>query len=79
MKAFQAKSFLRHWLLRVNEHSLHSPFYYRLHKKVIQTKSNQADFIPIEALRTQLLNDHTPVSIADLGAASNYFSHSKRT
>jgi predicted O-methyltransferase YrrM len=79
VNVFQVKSFLRHWLLCVNEHSLHSPFYYRFHEKVIKPKANLSEFIPIEALRSQLLNDHTPVSIADLGAASNYFSQPKRT
>ncbi|MFM8911849.1 MAG: SAM-dependent methyltransferase, partial [Flammeovirgaceae bacterium] len=79
MKAFQAKSFLRHWLLRVDEHSLHSPFFYDLYQQVINPKANNNSFAPIEELRKKLHEDHTPISVVDLGAASHHFSDKKRT
>lgn len=75
---FQIKSFLRHWLLRVDEHSIHSPFFFDLYEKVIRNKQGIPDFRDIEAVRQKLLASTTEIEVVDLGAPSHYFTGSKR-
>ena len=79
MKIYQVKSFLRHWLLRVDEHSLHSPFFYDFYKNVIKANSNTSDYTSIEELRNRLAQNHTAISVADLGATSHHFASTQRT
>lgn len=67
-KFFQAKAFLSYWLNCVDEHSLHSPFFYDFYTKVVKKKA-----LPnpeAENLRTQLLNSKRTIDINDLGAGS---------
>jgi predicted O-methyltransferase YrrM len=67
-KFFQAKAFLSYWLNCVDEHSLHSPFFYDFHTKVVKKK---AQLNPeAENLRKQLLNSTQTIDINDLGAGS---------
>ncbi|NBW39266.1 MAG: SAM-dependent methyltransferase, partial [Cytophagia bacterium] len=67
-KFFQAKAFLSYWLNGVDEHSLHSPFFYDFYTKVV--KQQPTPNIPAENLRAQLLNSHLSLPINDLGAGS---------
>jgi predicted O-methyltransferase YrrM len=76
---YSAKSFLRHWLLKVDEHSIHSPFFYDFYQKVIKAPIDLTDFAEIETTRNKLLQDPTPITVKDLGARSNHFSNSQRT
>lgn len=67
-KFFQAKAFLSYWLNCVDEHSLHSPFFYDFHTKVVKKK---AQLNPeAENLRKQLLDSTRTIDINDLGAGS---------
>lgn len=66
-----------HWLHRVNEHSLHSPFIYALYTECIK-KDVQQGFESIEALRKQLLNNHKLIEIEDLGAGSRVSNGTQR-
>ncbi|MFM8739674.1 MAG: SAM-dependent methyltransferase, partial [Cytophagales bacterium] len=70
---------MRHWLLRVDEHSLHSPFFYDFYKNVIKANSNTSDYTSIEELRKRLAQNHTAISVADLGATSHHFASTQRT
>lgn len=64
----QVKSYVNYWLLQVDEHSLHSPFFYDFFTNVVHAK-NQA--YPIaEKLRTHLLSTQNSIDILDLGAGS---------
>lgn len=75
---YQFKSYLNHWLDAVDEHSIHSPFFFDLYarlKKSIDTKP----FDDIEETRARLLENQTLLTVQDLGSASAYFSDGQRT
>ena len=77
MNYFQVKSFFNHWLDAVDEHSIHSPFFFDFYNKVIRGESDPL-FLEIEKTRNQLLNNHTLVKVQDLGAASPHFKDENR-
>ena len=78
MSIFQAKAYLSHWLQVVDEHSIHSPFFFDFHNRVIKGKSVENDFAAIEKTREKLLNDHHEIELTDLGAKSPHFTGEKR-
>ncbi len=75
---FRVKSFLNHWLDAVDEHSLHSPFFFDFYSKVIRSKNNDDSFIEVEKTRGRLLSNHAMVQVKDLGAASPHFKSDDR-
>ena len=74
---FRIKSFINHWLDAVDEHSVHSPFFFDFYNKVIH-KKNEVDFSEIEKVRSNLLKNDTVVHVKDLGAKSPLFKNSER-
>lgn len=74
---FLAKQFLQHWLGKVNEHSLHSPFLYHLYTEVIK-KDDPTGFEEIEALANSLAGNHDSIDVLELGAGSRVDNHLKR-
>jgi len=76
---FQVKSFLNHWLDAVDEHSLHSPFFFDLFANVVRAETDPAQFVEIEKIRAKLLDNHHLLKIEDLGAPSAYFKNGTRT
>lgn len=77
-KAFQVKSYLTYWLDAVDEHSLHSPFFFDFHHKVV-TQQTIVDNTDIEILRKALLNDRRIIQVEDLGAGSQAMKGSTRS
>jgi predicted O-methyltransferase YrrM len=75
---FQIKTFLSYWLDAVDEHSLHSPFFFDFQRHVVKQKSTK-NFSAYESLRTKLKNDKRKVTVQDLGAGSRFNSNSTRT
>jgi len=67
---FQVKTFIGYWLDAVDEHSLHSPFFFDLYTKVIRTRSDELQFDSIENLRTQLLQDEKVIQRNSPGSES---------
>jgi predicted O-methyltransferase YrrM len=64
----------------VDEHSIHSPFFFDFYNKVIKKdEQDNADFTAIEEIRQKLLNNTTEVTINDLGAASPHFKKELRS
>ncbi|MBK8293165.1 MAG: hypothetical protein IPK96_21785 [Flammeovirgaceae bacterium] len=76
---FQIKSFIRHWLHVVDEHSIHSPFFFDFYEKVIRNKNKSESFEDIERVRKKLLESAMEIDVQDLGASSAYFKNEKRT
>jgi predicted O-methyltransferase YrrM len=66
---FQVKAFINHWLDAVEEHSLHSPFFFDFYDKIINTVSEE-DFSEIENIRANLLKNESIVNVNDLGSGS---------
>ncbi len=78
-KFFQIKSYFNHWLNVVDEHSIHSPFFFDLYNKVIKKADpDRSEFASIEELRANLLRNKTVVTINDLGAKSPHFKKENR-
>lgn len=67
-KIFQAKAFFKYWLNCVDEHSLHSPFFFDFYTKVVKQKITTNPIA--EKLREQLLDSTLSVNVKDLGAGS---------
>jgi predicted O-methyltransferase YrrM len=65
---FQLKSFLSYWLNSVDEHSLHSPFFYDFYTKVVKQVSPENALA--EKLRSDLLKSDLTLTLNDLGAGS---------
>jgi predicted O-methyltransferase YrrM len=74
---FQVKSFINHWLDAVDDHSIHSPFFFDFYNRVIRGKSDSS-FSEIEKTRHHLLNDHSVIKVNDLGASSPHFNTENR-
>jgi precorrin-6B methylase 2 len=67
---YQVKAYVRHWLNEVDEHSIHSPFFYDFFTKVLRGTTPENQFSALEQLRTNLLNNHTVVVVDDFGGGS---------
>lgn len=74
---FRAKAFINHWLDSVEEHSLHSPFFFDFYDKVIRGSSEE-DFSQIEGVRSKLLQNQGTIRIDDLGSGSSAKALQKR-
>jgi predicted O-methyltransferase YrrM len=68
---FRIKSFISYWLEAVDEHSLHSPFFFDLYTKYIKPLPSAEQFSHIESLRKKLLNDQREITVRDLGSGAN--------
>lgn len=77
-KFFRLKSFIAYWLSAVDEHSLHSPFFFDLYTKTLQAKDVTIDLTQIEELRIGLLRDDRTIEVTDYGSGSAHFRSSKR-
>ncbi len=75
---FKIKSYLHHWLYTVDEHSIHSPFFFDFYEKVIRNKNAIAGFNEIEQTRKKVLESTIEIELEDLGARSTHFNNEKR-
>ncbi len=76
--SFQVKSFLYHWLREVDEHSIHSPFFFDFYSKTV-VKARSVNPPGLEELRERLLANETVLSIHDFGSGAQYNMNDKRT
>jgi predicted O-methyltransferase YrrM len=75
----RSKAHLRHWLLEVDEHSIHSPFFFDFYTKVLKTAPNNDSFAKLEKLRTDLLSNSSKLTIEPAGSKTNARSLSEIT
>ncbi|MBL7871323.1 MAG: class I SAM-dependent methyltransferase [Cyclobacteriaceae bacterium] len=75
---FKIKSYLNHWLHVVDEHSIHSPYFFDFYEKVILNKNQISGFEELENVRNKLLQSTLDIEVNDLGAQSNHFKSKKR-
>jgi predicted O-methyltransferase YrrM len=73
---FQFKTYVNYWLDAVDEHSLHSPFFFDLYTKVI--KSETEEIPEIENLRATLIADNREIEVLDLGKGSKHLPGATR-
>ena len=76
-----AVKYFKHWITASNGkgHGMHSPFVFEFITKVLNDKTNYPEYEKVEALRDQLLNDHTILDVEDFGAGSMMDKKSKRS
>jgi predicted O-methyltransferase YrrM len=74
--AQQLKAFIRHWLHVVDEHSIHSPYFFDFYRNII--KGSCTPIAKIETLRTQLHNNSLEIAVEDFGAGSSVLKGAKR-
>ena len=70
---------MKHWLNTVDEHSIHSPFFFDFYTKIIMPKEAPTGVEEIERTRAKLLASKEEITIRDLGAKSAHFTTSKRS
>lgn len=76
-----AVKYFKHWIVASNGkgHGIHSPFAFEFITKVLNDESDYPAYEKVEALRDQLLNDHTILAVEDFGAGSVIDKKNKRT
>lgn len=70
---------MNHWLNTVDEHSIHSPFFFDFYTKIIMPKDAPTGVDEIEKIRAKLIASKEEITIHDLGAKSAHFNSSKRS
>lgn len=74
---FNIRSFVTHWLDAVDEHSIHSPFFFEFYKVVNdQTPIFGSD--EIEEVRNKLLNNPYPIELTELGSGKKSISKKEK-
>lgn len=74
---FRLKSYLSYWLEAVDEHSLHSPFFFDLYTTHIKLPPADKRFAEIESLRNKLLRDRRMIPVRDLGSGGQQHSQKR--
>ncbi len=65
----QVTSYIRHWLYEVDDHSVHSPYFYDLYTKIVAKK--HADDLPaLDDLRRDLEASRVVLKIEDFGSGT---------
>ncbi len=70
MSAYEAKKYLQYKLKAKNEHSIHSPFVFKLYTEVIKNKEKYYAYDELNKLRQKLLRNNEAIEVTDLGAGS---------
>jgi predicted O-methyltransferase YrrM len=70
-KFFQTQAYLSYWLDSVDEHSLHSPFYFDFYTNVVKGSALVEGFDEIERLRNKLIADFRTITVEDHGTGEN--------
>jgi predicted O-methyltransferase YrrM len=60
---------MSYWLNAVDEHSLHSPFFFDFYTNIVKRSTRDGKIQSIEKLRQELLSNKRKVTINDLGSA----------
>jgi predicted O-methyltransferase YrrM len=68
---FQFKSWLSYWLDAVDEHSLHSPFFFDFYTRVIKARPEEDSNPAFEKLRKKLVSDQRQIQVTDFGTGSS--------
>jgi predicted O-methyltransferase YrrM len=70
---FTIRSFITYWLDAVDDHSIHSPFFFEFYN-VVQDKTPVWGADEIEDVRTKLLNNPFPIEVTEMGSGTQPIS-----
>lgn len=76
---FQFKSFITYWLDAVNQHSLHSPFFFDFYSRILKGNSVVEKTEAIENIRAAFRKEKTTLTLQDFGAGSIHSKDASRT
>lgn len=65
---FRLKAFISWWLEAVDDHSLHSPFFFDLYTRILKPAVPRKQFDHIERLRQKLFHDARTIRVRDYGS-----------
>ncbi len=71
--------YFKYYFSAKNEHSLHSPFLFKLYTNIIKTKVDDPKYSEIENQRKLLSQNVTKIEIEDFGAGSKIYINNSRT
>jgi predicted O-methyltransferase YrrM len=71
-------NYLRHRFTAKTRHGVHSPFVYHLVDEVIYDFHAKSEYMKIEQLRSDLLQDKRVINVTDLGAGSHLNNNKKK-
>ncbi|HKC69766.1 MAG TPA: class I SAM-dependent methyltransferase [Bacteroidia bacterium] len=74
---YQIKKYVQYKLHAKDEHSIHSPFVFKLYTEVISNQNNYHAFDELNKIRQQLLNNQQSIEVIDLGAGSKKMSNTR--
>jgi predicted O-methyltransferase YrrM len=72
------KKYLQYLLKAKNEHSIHSPFVFKLYTEVIADKNRFYAFDELDKVRKQLLTNQQTIEVIDLGAGSKKMNNTRK-
>jgi predicted O-methyltransferase YrrM len=75
---FQLKSYFTYWLDAVDEHSLHSPFFFELYTTTLKGLPDADSFDTIERFRSKFLSANQCIDVVDFGSGSSLANVSSR-
>ena len=75
---YPIKKYLQYLLRAKDEHSLHSPFVFKLYTEVIADKNKYYAFDELDKIRKQLLQNRQTIDVVDLGAGSKKMSNTRK-
>ncbi|MGZ3863499.1 MAG: O-methyltransferase [Bacteroidia bacterium] len=78
MSFYEAKKYINYKLKAKNEHSIHSPFVFKLYCEVIKPQEKYYAFDSLNKLRSQLLRNNEIIEVTDLGAGSKKLTNKRR-
>jgi predicted O-methyltransferase YrrM len=78
MSLYAARKYLLYQLNAKNEHSIHSPFVFRLYTEVIRNQQKYYAYDELEKLRKKLLDDESVIEVTDFGAGSKMLSNRRK-
>jgi predicted O-methyltransferase YrrM len=75
---YQVKKYLQYKLTAKDEHSIHSPFVFKLYTDVINNPNSYYAFDELNKIREQLLTSQQTIEVVDLGAGSKKMSNTRK-
>jgi predicted O-methyltransferase YrrM len=75
---YQVKKYIQYKLNAKDEHSIHSPFVFKLYTEVINNRHKYYAFDELNKIRKQLVNNQQTIEVVDLGAGSKKMSSTRK-
>ena len=75
---YQLKKYVHYKLNAKDEHSIHSPFVFKLYTEVIDNRNKFYAYDELNKIRQELLSNNEAIEVTDLGAGSKKMSNTRK-